>query len=305
MPEETPIAVELMKSRRTVTGDSGSHEKMYTVTGSADEEEIIAAVEDAIDTGSGNDGSTYDTLVLKSIEVEPEYIDENNPDKSRWNATVTYGPAKSGGSPGNPADATFQFETGGGTRHITQSLQTMQAVGGPEGSGGGSGGGVAPDFHQAIGVERDESGNTRHNGCDIYVPQFRFSETHNFTDDQVTEAFKIQLADLTCTVNDDIFHGFEIGEVLFLGASGQRAGDDVNDLWNITYNFAVSRNKTEVVVSDEITLVDVGGWEYVWVIYGQAEDEDSKTTIRKPTAAYAERVYEYGDFGLLNIGTGS
>jgi hypothetical protein len=293
-------AVELMDSRTTVTGEQGSHEKRFTVTGSASEEDAIAAIDALIE--STYESTSVGILVLKSIEVRPVAIDEDNDAACRWEGVATYGPPSTGGTPQQPADSTFSFETGGATRHMTQSLETVSAMAAAVGSGEEA---EAPDFKRAIGVERDESGNTTIAGVDVVSPQFQFRETHYFTDSEVSSAFKVALADLTGRVNDAAFKGFAAGEVLFLGASGQRSGDDANDLWQITFSFAVQRNRTDVSVSEDIVLADVGGWDYVWVLYGSAEDAAAKTTVRKPTASYVERVYESGDFGTLQIGTGS
>ena len=50
-----------------------------------------------------------------------------------------------------------------------------------------------------------------------------------------------------------------------------------------------------------IVGVDKKGWEYLWVRYADAEDQN--VLVKKPIAVYVERVYEEGDFSLLGIGT--
>jgi hypothetical protein len=45
------------------------------------------------------------------------------------------------------------------------------------------------------------------------------------------------------------------------------------------------------------------GWEYLWVRYADEEDAGSSTLVKKPVAAYVERVYEEGNFAALGIGT--
>ena len=47
--------------------------------------------------------------------------------------------------------------------------------------------------------------------------------------------------------------------------------------------------------------VNKKGWEYVWVRYADAEDQD--VLVKQPIAVYVERVYEEGDFAALGIGT--
>ena len=41
----------------------------------------------------------------------------------------------------------------------------------------------------------------------------------------------------------------------------------------------------------------------MWVRYEDAEDAAARAIVKKPVAAYVEKVYEEGNFGLLGIGT--
>ena len=148
-----------------------------------------------------------------------------------------------------------------------------------------------PDFKGAIGVSTDSV-----EGTDITIPVFNFTETHYIPSALVAGAYKTTLFYLTGRVNDAPFKGFARGEVLFLGASGSQRG--VDD-WEIAFKFAASPNATNLTVGD-ITGIDKKGWEYLWVRYADAEDEE--TLIKQPVAVYVERVYEYGNFALLGIG---
>ena len=53
----------------------------------------------------------------------------------------------------------------------------------------------------------------------------------------------------------------------------------------------------------EISGISKKGWEYLWVRYGDAEDTAAKAIVKKPMAAYVEKVYEDGDFSSLGIET--
>ena len=174
----------------------------------------------------------------------------------------------------------------GGTQHITQSLQTVGSYAPP--------GKQAPDFKGAIGVTHDSV-----EGVDITIPVYNFSETHYIATAAVTGAYKAALFNLTGKVNDGAFRGFAIGEVLFLGASGSKRGEDD---WEITFRFAASPNVTGLTIGD-ITGIDKKGWEYMWVRYADAEDAAAKAIVKKPVAVYVEKVYETGDFAGLGIGT--
>lgn len=141
-----------------------------------------------------------------------------------------------------PEQSSYSFETGGGTQHITNSLATVNRY--PPGT--------APDFQGAIGVT--ENGVE---GVDITVPVYQFAETHFIADALVTAAYKATLCYLTGKVNSAPFKGFQAGEVLFLGASGQRRG---NGDWEICFRFAASPNVTGLAVGP-ITGIAKGGWE--------------------------------------------
>ena len=182
-------------------------------------------------------------------------------------------------------ESSFAFDTGGGTQHITQSMQTIAKYGLP--------GQTAPDFKGAIGVTHDNV-----EGVDITVPVYNFSETHYLPVETVTQAYKDKLRSLTGKVNDADFKGHTTGECLLLGVAGaQRGADD----WEISFRFASSENKTGLTVG-EITGIAKKGWEYMWVRYANAEDTTAKALIKKPVAVYIEKVYESGDFSELGIG---
>lgn len=172
------------------------------------------------------------------------------------------------------------FDTTGGTRHMNQSLETRSKM--PAN---------APDYGRAI--EVDGEGNV--NGVDVTMPTMTFSETHSFAPSKVTVAYQKKLFALTGTINKSSFRGFAAGEVLFLGASGQRSGM----FWDITFKFAVSPNQASVKVSDEITVTNKRGWDYLWVRFG--EKVEAGVLRKVPVAAYVERVYEDGDFSDLKL----
>ena len=148
-----------------------------------------------------------------------------------------------------------------------------------------------PDFHGAIGVSTDSV-----EGTDITVPVFNFTETHYIPIALVTGAYKTTLFYLTGRVNHAPFKGFARGEVLFLGASGSQRGTED---WEIAFKFAASPNATDLTVGD-ITGIEKKGWEYLWVRYADAEDEE--TLIKQPVAAYVERT-ESADCSLESAAT--
>ena len=264
-----PIAVhEKWESRETTEGDSPSVDLIYIVRGTDDDlaaKSALAAVAPVL----------YDGLVRQSLHIQRIAQDI-------WEGSVRYGQLQ----PPETGDSTYQFDTGGGTQHITQSLATVGRYAPP--------GKAAPDFKGAIGVTHDNV-----EGVDITVPVFHFSETHYIASELVTGGYKATLFALTGKVNGAAFRGFSPGEVLFLGASGSKRGQDD---WEITFRFAASPNVSGLQLGN-ITGINKKGWEYLWVRYADDEDAAAKVLVKKPIAAYVEQVYPYGNFSGLGIGT--
>jgi hypothetical protein len=244
-----------------VQREQATAELVYRVEGTRNDGAVRATVEMTLP-------AFYAGLPFDTYRIEPL-------GNGLWDVTARYSsdPLK---------ESQFTFDTGGGTTHITQSLQTVAKHARP--------GKSAPDFKGAIGVTTDSVDET-----DITVPVYAFTETHAIPAELVTPAYKVTLFTLTGRTNLHMFKGFQPGEVLFLGASGAKRGKDD---WEITYRFAASPNVSGLTIGD-IENVDKRGWEYLWVRYADAEDED--VLVKQPIAVYVERVYEQGNFGLLGI----
>ena len=275
--------VELMLSRRIVHGESA--EFQYLVQGTDSEADALAAVLAAAPASYvfTVDGVTV-TLPRQAPELEPLHVTSGD---GMWQARVDYRP-ENRSTPPQEDESSFSFDTTGGTQKVTQSLQTIGSY--PAG---------APDFKGAIGFDGEKV-----EGCDITVPVYKFSETHFKGAAFVNGPYKAAVMALTGQVNSAGFRGFAAGEVLFLGASGARRGRSSSDLWELSFHFAVSKNRASFDVGG-ITVAAKAGWEYLWVLYEDAVDPGAKARIRRPRAVYVEKVYETGDFAGLGIGTGA
>jgi len=185
----------------------------------------------------------------------------------------------------------LQFDIGGATAHITQAKEEVAIY-------PGDGYSSAPSFNGAINV--DKSGV---HGCDVRVPSGGWTETYDVLVGQVTVAYEIACEELIkYPVNDAPFRGRERGEVLFLGMSGSYSSRDPR-YYTLQYRFARERNRTGLVVPGITNPIDKEGWHYLWYRYAQTVDSATVSTIQKPLGAYVDRVYDYGDFSTLNIGT--
>ena len=251
-------------SRPFTLGQQSGRELVFDVLGTDDEEEVRTLI-------LGAAPAVYLSRVIDSVSAEPQ-------GGGVWKAYARYVRIED--------DSEYTFDTGGGTEHRTQSLSTIASYA-PAGL-------TAPDFNGAIGVSED-----RVEGVDVAAPAFEFTETHQFTDAEVDSAYRLTLFNLTGRYNNATFKGLAAGECLFLGASGSKRGDEK---WSITFRFSCSPNVTGLTIGG-ITGIDKLGWEYLWLRYADFEDATAFALVKRPVAAYVERVSLPGDFSDLGIGT--
>ena len=100
-------------------------------------------------------------------------------------------------------------------------------------------------------------------------------------------------------VNDATYFGLPKGSVKFLGGNGRKQGKR----FPITYKFEYSLPEPAFTVGD----VSVGareGWWYTDIFRATASDDTAKKKVEFPHSVYLHRVYPYGDFSALGLGTG-
>jgi hypothetical protein len=193
-------------------------------------------------------------------------------------------------------DSCFSFTTGGGSQHITHSRRTVGAFA-PKGQ-------TAPDHKGAIGVS-----GTNIEGVDIRVSTFDFRTTFYAPPSAINTAYVASLKALTDCVNsakvtidvDGVQCTFEIGELSFIGAEGQKRRGFSD--WELTLNWSGSRNVTDLVLGP-ISGITKRGWDYLWVQYQPASDGASSSLVNTPVAVYVEEVYLYADLKPLLLPSG-
>jgi hypothetical protein len=261
---------EAFPSRESTVGDKPSIDLNYIIIGSRDDTFVRAFLSASTPTVYGN--LLRESLQLK--EVAPEV----------WECTVRYGAEKQP----EKGDWKWEFDTTGGTQKITQSKENIHNYA-PAGK-------TAPDFKGAIGVTDDSV-----EGCEIIVPQFKWTETHQLDAATVTWEYSQVLYDLTGKTNQATFRGFGAGQVLFHGSKGSQSAKNP-ELVEMTFSFAASRDAEGLVVGD-ITGIAKKAWEYLWVRYGTTDDYTAKKLVKRPSSVHIERVYDSGDFSTLGIGS--
>lgn len=261
------VVAEKWGSRRWTAGETPAVELEYLVHGTDSDTAAIQALLASIP-------AAYAGLPRKTYNLER--IGDQD-----WQATVRYG----GLEAEDYGLISVEFEIGSQTTRMTQSYATVGIYPAP--------GRPAPIFYGAINVTRDGV-----EGVDVEIPTCEWTETWRFPDGTITPGYNGILYLLTGRVNNNTFRGFATGEVLFRGASGRKTRQDA---WEISYRFAASPNATGLTVG-EITNISKKGWEYLWVLYEDYEDNTAMKLVKRPVAVYVEQVYPYGNFSLLGIG---
>lgn len=244
----------------------------YLVFGPEDENDVLAYAYTQVPP-------TMDDLDLDKITVMERL------NQTTWKITAEYPHQEKNGTSQQQQEPELSFDISAGTKHITHSLQTVGNYAPP--------GKTAPDYGGAINVnEKGEVG-----GVDIVNSQFSCSEKFYFDNSKITTSWKRRVAELVGKVNSGGFHGWEAGELIFMGANGSRRGTTSKDKWEVTFHYRVSMNRFNVHVG-EITIPEIRGWDYLWVRYENTVSDKSLT--KKIASAHVEQVYYYVSFSALD-----
>ncbi|QDV23591.1 hypothetical protein [Aureliella helgolandensis] len=176
------------------------------------------------------------------------------------------------------------FDSTGGTVRVFTSLDTASFV---------RPGRTAPNFRSLIGIKDGDP-----EGVDKTVPALKLSYSYKWPSNVINNAYVKALAGLVGMTNSATWDTYGAGELLFLGASGEIIP---NVPTTISYSYAASADVTGLTIAD-ITGVAKGGHDYLRVAYEEEADATAKKKIRRPLAAYVERIYgrtAFSSFGII------
>lgn len=159
-----------------------------------------------------------------------------------------------------------------------------------------------PDFKGAINV--DEDGQVHGVEWPPSTPQI-ITRSTAILPASMTQTYYRTVSALVGKVNVGAFLGFQAREVLFLGMIGSRRGSAADDLWDVTFKFAISLSAVNIKVGPSMTIASKDGWDYLWVHFRRTTDSTAKLVIPRPVAAYVERIAEDADFTQLNPPVGT
>lgn len=183
---------------------------------------------------------------------------------------------------------TFDFTTTGGSLHISHSPYPTHAIYQPSGG--------AMDkarFKQAIDPEPPDM---KPRGTDIVVPVCKLTYTFKHPNGNVNEATARNLARLTGIVNEQPWHGFDDGEVLYIGSDGH---DGSNSEAEVKYHMVAQENLVGLTIG-AITGIAKQGHDFLWVWWEPTQVADGQSSANqpatKPKAVFIERIYRRAPF---------
>jgi hypothetical protein len=187
-------------------------------------------------------------------------------------------------------DQSWNFDTLGATKHVTQSLSTTWYGANPALLPNGG-----ENYQGAIGV--NENGDVE--GVDVVDRSYKWTETWKLPLSQFGWSYSLLLGQLTGTINQASFRGLAPDCVLFEGAQGGMSRQDPS-LLDVTYHFNYSPERDDFSIAG-VTGISKVGQDYLWVSYKTKMGANRK--IKVPAQVNVERLFNEQDFSQFGIGS--
>jgi hypothetical protein len=187
-------------------------------------------------------------------------------------------------------DRTWLFDTTGGRENVIYG-ELINSIS-PDPSG------KAPYPGPFINWNGKHGDRFQVSGTSKIVASLRESCVAVFKSSDMTASFRRTIMELTGCVNGTVFHGWQPGEMLFLGASSAspfRNNSGVM-LVEVTFRFAIKNNVDSLVYAG-VNLGKAGGWDVPWCITDPTVADFSPTVI----GVYLSSIYKKGDFSRLKL----
>lgn len=206
-----------------------------------------------------------------------------------YDGITVEGPEGGGGGGGDSEPARItEFDTTGGTQHITQALSTTAYP--------------TNDLTEAIRKSK-AIGVTRNgvDGVDVVIPKLEFTIKRKIKREFITGAYIKSLSRMTGKKNAAPYsidgEDYEIGELLFMGGAGTIKDDE--DKPEIAFKFSASENRQAIPINDTVGQVNTKqGHDYLWCYYEKAGNQ----FVEEAQGAFVSVVYETANFkGILGF----
>ena len=264
--EETPES-------RAETYSPPSYTLIYKASGEVDNEVV------SVLANSGTPQSVFlpvsGTLYRRDVRIDPL-------GHALYLVTVTYGTLDFQSL--QSGEATFSFDTQGATIKIKAAKSHVATY--KDGTGIPASGA----FHNGA-IQVNEDGEAE--GADIVVPALKLTYSFRHSLGVVDENFAKTIAFATGRTNNNVWHTFKPGELLFIGGSGT---DGTQSEATVTYNFIAIPNETNYTIGG-IAGVVKEGHHYAWVEFEDKDDDGE--AFRRVKYVHIERVYDAINFSTV------
>lgn len=194
-------------------------------------------------------------------------------------------------------DRVWSFDVECHHEEITHGIRLIQSVS----NGGGLSPGTVINWNGQSGPQGKIGGVKR------LAPAMTEECIATFKADDITTAYKRTLLKLTGSVNDDTFHGWEKGEVLFTGATQSKSYQNDRKEWltDVVFHFAIRPNSVAPYLGTLRLKGVVEGWDYPWLIEESCigSGGSGAAPVRRTRGAFLTRIYPRANFRLLALGS--
>jgi hypothetical protein len=252
-------------------------EKIYVIRGTDDPEDpdiLALGPQSGEALGDGRLG-----LFVSGRKFDVLKVNSNGNDGA-LKLTITYGPPERLPN-NNDSDPEYELSTMAETAHIEEAQSQSHYPNDPN------------NVRNAIGVASDKI-----EGVDIYVPKGTYTQTKELF--SLSSSYRAMLMNMTGTVNNAAWKGWNAYEVLFLGVTARRKGYGV---WKLQYSFAIQPSIAQsfVTVGGAVNFTK-NGWDYMWLERHESATESGNQTQRDIEAVHVARVYPATSFSALGLG---
>ena len=156
-------------------------------------------------------------------------------------------------------------------------------------------------FNPGLRIGWDGASGSDPGGVECLICRMREKCVATYSVKDIDIAFKRNVMRLTGRVNSRAFHGWEAGEVLFLGAAQGPAYRNGGGKWltDVTYHFAISPNEYSPSLGTYSFAGRVDGWDHRWAVWSKEVSGGSSSSRLK--GIYLTRIYRRADFGALKL----
>jgi len=267
----------------TIDGNFENKSRPWFVREAASEAEAIAAV--AAEAPSDIDG-----LPLVNIRIAEQLVDG-------YECEANYSSVKPSfpSVPLEVGQSSFSFEVATQSQRVISPVKPQLLYPHPDTKDFAIRGSSYTDSRLLIGKQRNDDPPE---GVEVTEPIASFSETHIFGAGVITAAMQRVLLRVVAHTNRWSFRGWEPGEVLCTGISGNQRGGGP---WEVSFRFSVRENQYGITIC-EIPGINKQGWQYLWPLYQSVADNEVFRLTSKVTHMVVADVYNDADYGVLGIG---